>query len=369
MLLRSRYSSPGRRRRPAGRVRSSGAGISGRARPRGRGPEDAAVGLVDRDVVDAGLAAAHQPVVVELPQLVAVAAPPLARRRRGTRTGSARRSGCRRRPTGPCAARSRARAPTCAVRNSTISARPVTNSSRLRHTRVLGVGARRRARGSRVFQASSAAWTFWRAVSSVNGGNGGRELGQNTPAQLDPERSPQARPPGSGDPHGPAGLGASDPVQRAEPVEQPAAETAGQMVPLLGPVRAIPDEATVPGAPAGRGRRGRRCRHRSGCSRCRARIRRAGRDHAGGRRCRRRPPGDRGRAAPSSARPPVGRRGGRSRSGRRAAPGRECPAAATGSVGAARARRGSRSTVRRRDRRAGSSGSGHLSRRPASHPR
>src|SRR5262245_7264252 len=28
--------------------------------------------------------------------------------------------------------------------------------------------------GSRVFQASSAAWTFWRAVSSVNGGSGGR---------------------------------------------------------------------------------------------------------------------------------------------------------------------------------------------------
>ena len=28
--------------------------------------------------------------------------------------------------------------------------------------------------GSRVFQASSAAWTFWRAVSSVNGGTGGR---------------------------------------------------------------------------------------------------------------------------------------------------------------------------------------------------
>jgi hypothetical protein len=28
-----------------------------------------------------------------------------------------------------------------------------------------------------VFQASSAAWTFWRAVSSVNGGNGGR-MGQ-----------------------------------------------------------------------------------------------------------------------------------------------------------------------------------------------
>jgi hypothetical protein len=33
--------------------------------------------LVDPDVVDAGLAAGHQPVLVELPQLLAVAAPPL----------------------------------------------------------------------------------------------------------------------------------------------------------------------------------------------------------------------------------------------------------------------------------------------------
>src|SRR2546422_441293 len=45
----------------------------------GAGAEDAALGLLDRDVVDAGLAAAHQAVLVELPQLVAVAAPPAAR--------------------------------------------------------------------------------------------------------------------------------------------------------------------------------------------------------------------------------------------------------------------------------------------------
>jgi hypothetical protein len=56
-----------------------------------------------------------------------------------------------------------------------ISARPVTNSSRLRHTES-SVYAPATRSGSRVFQASSAAWTFCRAVSSVNGGSGGRGL-------------------------------------------------------------------------------------------------------------------------------------------------------------------------------------------------
>src|SRR5215217_637589 len=42
--------------------------------------EDAAVRLGDPDVVDARLATAHVALVVELPLLVAVAAPPLARR-------------------------------------------------------------------------------------------------------------------------------------------------------------------------------------------------------------------------------------------------------------------------------------------------
>src|SRR4051794_30808243 len=41
--------------------------------------EDAAIGLVDQDVVDACLAASHIPLIVELPLLVAVAAPPLPR--------------------------------------------------------------------------------------------------------------------------------------------------------------------------------------------------------------------------------------------------------------------------------------------------
>ena len=42
------------------------------------GPEDPAFALQDVDVVDAGLPAAHQALVVELPVLVAVAAEPLA---------------------------------------------------------------------------------------------------------------------------------------------------------------------------------------------------------------------------------------------------------------------------------------------------
>src|SRR5690242_7415495 len=42
------------------------------------GPEDAPLGLLDAHVVDRRLAAAHVALVVELPLLVAVAAPPLA---------------------------------------------------------------------------------------------------------------------------------------------------------------------------------------------------------------------------------------------------------------------------------------------------
>src|SRR6516165_11429177 len=43
------------------------------------GPEELAVTFGDGDVVDAGLPPTHQAVVVEFPQLVAVAAEPLAR--------------------------------------------------------------------------------------------------------------------------------------------------------------------------------------------------------------------------------------------------------------------------------------------------
>src|SRR5215469_9412472 len=54
-----------------------------------------------------------------------------------------------------------------------ISARPAKNSSRLRQTESSEYAPATRS-GSRVFQASSAAWTFCRAVSSVKGGSGGR---------------------------------------------------------------------------------------------------------------------------------------------------------------------------------------------------
>src|SRR5579859_7816597 len=59
-----------RRRRLA--ERELDAALAGRP-----GAEDPSLRLLDRDVVDAGLPPAHQAVLVELPQLVAVAAPPL----------------------------------------------------------------------------------------------------------------------------------------------------------------------------------------------------------------------------------------------------------------------------------------------------
>jgi hypothetical protein len=55
-----------------------------------------------------------------------------------------------------------------------ISSRPLKNSSRLRQWESSVYAAATRS-GSRVFHASSAACTFWRAVSSVNGGTGGRD--------------------------------------------------------------------------------------------------------------------------------------------------------------------------------------------------
>ena len=58
-----------------------------------------------------------------------------------------------------------------AVSKATISSRPVTNVSRLRQTESTVYAAATRS-GSRVFQASSAAWTFCVAVSSVNGRQG-----------------------------------------------------------------------------------------------------------------------------------------------------------------------------------------------------
>jgi hypothetical protein len=57
-------------------------------------------------------------------------------------------------------------------RKSTIASRPSKNSSRFRHFESTVYASATRS-GSRVFQASSAACTFWRAVSSVKGGTGG----------------------------------------------------------------------------------------------------------------------------------------------------------------------------------------------------
>ena len=54
-----------------------------------------------------------------------------------------------------------------------ISSRPMMNSARLRQ-RLSGLYASATRSGSRVFQPSSAARTFWIAVASVNGGSGGR---------------------------------------------------------------------------------------------------------------------------------------------------------------------------------------------------
>src|SRR3954447_9741287 len=54
-----------------------------------------------------------------------------------------------------------------------ISSRPVANSARLRQ-RESSEYASATLAGSRVFHPSSAARTFWIAVSRVNGGNGGR---------------------------------------------------------------------------------------------------------------------------------------------------------------------------------------------------
>src|SRR5690242_19723553 len=80
-LMRLAASRPGSwmmgscRGRPRSLERELYAALPGRARA-----EDPPLGLLDRDVVDAGLPATHQAMLVELPQLVAVAAPPPALR-------------------------------------------------------------------------------------------------------------------------------------------------------------------------------------------------------------------------------------------------------------------------------------------------
>jgi hypothetical protein len=54
------------------------AGVVRRAWSRS-GPEESTLPLVDGDVVDAGLAPSHQAAPVEFPQLIAIAAEPVAR--------------------------------------------------------------------------------------------------------------------------------------------------------------------------------------------------------------------------------------------------------------------------------------------------
>src|SRR6185436_5830271 len=64
------------------------------------------------------------------------------------------------------------------VRKATIFSRPVKNWSRLRQAESTLYAPATRS-GSRVFHASSAAWTFLAAVSAVKGGNGGRSSGMD----------------------------------------------------------------------------------------------------------------------------------------------------------------------------------------------
>ena len=75
MTARHAESSRRARGRPRSLERELSAALSGRARA-----EDPPLGLPDRDVVDTRLPAAHQAMLVELPLLVAVAAPPPALR-------------------------------------------------------------------------------------------------------------------------------------------------------------------------------------------------------------------------------------------------------------------------------------------------
>src|SRR5690349_20127431 len=60
-------------------------------------------------------------------------------------------------------------------RKSAISARPARKRSRLRQTESGEYAAATRS-GSRVFHASSAAWTFAAALAASKGGNGGRVM-------------------------------------------------------------------------------------------------------------------------------------------------------------------------------------------------
>ena len=77
------------------------------------GAEVAALGFVDRHVVDAGLAARHQARRRRIPTVRCRSCGTTGRSGRGTRTETARRCGCRGSPTSSCAANNPARAATC----------------------------------------------------------------------------------------------------------------------------------------------------------------------------------------------------------------------------------------------------------------
>ena len=142
--------------------------------PRSQGPVEPAFGLGDRDVVDAGLAAAHQAVLHRTPSSRCHTSDTSCRRRRAIRTGSARRCGF-------------VEAPEFLDQPVLELLRPFARQERddrgaavrrigaIAPTAVFRIGERDLHR-SRVFQASSAMRAFCAAVSRVNGGSGGRDI-------------------------------------------------------------------------------------------------------------------------------------------------------------------------------------------------
>src|SRR6478609_5179236 len=77
-------------------------------------------------------------------------------------------------------------------RNSTMAARPTTNSLRLRHQLVSEYPWATRL-GSREFQAFSASLTFSMAVSRLNGGTGGRGVLMTVVLEIDFDVSQRLR--------------------------------------------------------------------------------------------------------------------------------------------------------------------------------
>src|SRR2546430_8471102 len=138
----------------------------------GAWPEDATVVLGDEDVVDAGLPASHEPVSVEFPELVAVASPPLAVRVVAFVLESHGDSVVLEAPEVFAQRVVELALPFRGEECDDLGAAADERVS-VAPNGVFGVG-KSYAFGVAVFQASSAAWTFWAAVSVENGGSGGR---------------------------------------------------------------------------------------------------------------------------------------------------------------------------------------------------